>query len=200
LIIGLIGGIASGKSSAAKALESWGAHVIDADKLGHSAYLKGSPAFHAVVDTFGADTVGEDGEIDRRSLGAKVFGNPDKLKALTDIVWPAIRALAAAEIKSLQTQYANAVIVLEAAVLIEAGWQDLVDEIWVVSVDRDTAIARACARDNVEPSAVQARIDAQLSNEERLRHAQQVIDNTGSQEQLLVQLKSLWAQIGATNT
>jgi phosphopantetheine adenylyltransferase/dephospho-CoA kinase len=195
LIIGLTGGIASGKSTAAKRLGEWGAHVIDADKLGHRAYLKDTPAFHAVVAAFGEDTVGEDGEIDRRVLGGKVFGNPDKLKQLTDIVWPAIRELAAAEMQAVHAQEPEKIIVLEAAVLLEAGWQDLVDEIWATVVDRDVAIARASARDGVDPEAVEARIDAQLSNDERRAAANRVIDNSGTEQDLEAQLKSLWSQL-----
>ena len=199
MIIGLIGGIASGKSTAAKTLGTWGAHVIDADKLGHRAYLKDTAAFHAVVATFGEDTIGADGEIDRRALGGKVFGDADKLKQLTDIVWPAIRALAEKEIKTVQTNEPDRVIVLEAAVLIEAGWQDLVDEIWTTVVDRDVAIARAAARDGVDAAAVEARIDAQISNDERRAAAHRVIDNSGTPEQLVAQLKALWDELGETH-
>ena len=200
MIIGLIGGIASGKSTAAKTLGEWGAHVIDADKLGHRAYLKGSAAFHAVVATFGEDTIGEDGEIDRRALGGKVFGDAGKLKQLTDIVWPAIRALAAQEIATVQAREPERIIVLEAAVLIEAGWQDLVDQIWTTIVDREVAIARASERDGVDASAVEARIDAQISNSERIEASHQVVDNSGSPEQLTEQLQALWSQTGAAKS
>ena len=82
MIIGLTGGIASGKSTAAETLHSWGAYVIDADKLGHRAYLKDTAAFHAIVDTFGADTVGEDGEIDRRILGGESIWSTRKVRSL----------------------------------------------------------------------------------------------------------------------
>jgi dephospho-CoA kinase len=195
LIIGLTGGIASGKSTAAQTLSEWGAYVIDADKLGHRAYLKNTPAFDAVVRTFGEDTVGADGEIDRRVLGGKVFGNPDKLKALTDIVWPAIRAMAAEEIKQALSNQPRRVVVLEAAVLIEAGWQDLVDQIWVTVIDRDIAIARASERDGVDAAAVEARIDAQLSNAQRCEAADVVIDNSGSLSDMQNQLHSLWQNL-----
>jgi len=195
LIIGLTGGIASGKSTAAATLGTWGAHVIDADKLGHRAYVKDTSAFNAVVDTFGEDTIGEDGEIDRRVLGGKVFGDAEKLKALTDIVWPAIRALAQAEIETIAQQQPGRIIVLEAAVLLEAGWQDIVDEIWVTIVDREVAIARASARDGVDAAAVEARIDAQLSNNERRAAAHQVIDNSGTETDLVAQLEALWSHI-----
>ena len=197
MVIGLTGGIASGKSTAAQRFGEWGAHVIDADKLGHRAYLKDSAAYHAVVATFGEDVVAEDGEIDRRVLGGKVFGSPEKLKQLTDIVWPAIRDMAATEIAGVRAAEPERVIVLEAAVLIEAGWQDLVDEIWVTVVDREVAIERATARDGSDRAAVEARIDAQLTNEARVSTADRVIDNSGSAEALENQLANLWQQIGA---
>jgi len=199
MIIGLTGGIASGKSTAAARLGTLGAYVIDADKLGHRAYLQGTQAYREVIATFGEDIVtqgGEqDGEIDRRALGAKVFGVDGGLAKLTGIVWPAIHDMAQAEIKAEQTRSAEAVVVLEAAVLIEAGWQDLVEEIWVTVVDRQVAIARAMARDDVDAAAVEARIDSQISNEERTRHAQQVIDNSGSEAELIAQVDILWATL-----
>ena len=134
LIIGLTGGIASGKSTVAQALKTRGAFVIDADKLGHQAYAKGSDAFHKVVAQFGEDIVSDDGEIDRRALGAKVFADGGGLKQLTDIVWPAIYDMAAEQIQQSLKAAPETVVVLEAAVLIEAGWQQLVDEIWVTTV------------------------------------------------------------------
>ena len=195
MIIGLTGGIASGKSTVATTLQSWGAYVIDADKLGHRAYVKGTDAFHKVVAQFGEDVVGADGEVDRRALGAKVFGEGGSLKQLTDIVWPAIYDMAAAEIKQSLDSNPNAVVVLEAAVLIEAGWQSLVDEIWVTAVDPSTAIERASARDGVDADAVQARIDAQLSNAERTAEAAVVIDNSADEPPLLAQLENHWKNL-----
>ena len=195
MIIGLTGGIASGKSTVATTLQSWGAYVIDADKLGHRAYVKGTDAFHKVVAQFGEDVVGADGEVDRRALGAKVFGEGGSLKQLTDIVWPAIYDMAAAEIKQSLDSNPNTVVVLEAAVLIEAGWQSLVDEIWVTTVDPSTAIERASARDGVDADAVQAHIDAQLSNAERTAEAAVVIDNSADEPQLLAQLENHWKNL-----
>ena len=195
MIIGLTGGIASGKSTVATTLQSWGAYVIDADKLGHRAYVKGTDAFHKVVAQFGEDIVGADGEVDRRALGAKVFGEGGSLKQLTDIVWPAIYDMAAAEIKQSLDSNPNTVVVLEAAVLIEAGWQSLVDEIWVTTVDPSTAIERASARDGVDADAVQARIDAQLSNAERTAEAAVVIDNSADEPRLLAQLENHWKNL-----
>lgn len=195
MIIGLTGGIASGKSTVAKTLGALGAYSIDADKLGHSAYIKGTAAFDQVVACFGADVVGDDGEVDRRVLGSKVFGNSEALKQLTDIVWPAIKSMAQKEIDTALTANASRPVVLEAAVLIEAQWLDLVDQVWVTVVEPSVAIERACARDNLDPAAVQARLDAQLSNDERCAHADQVIDNSADEAHLLQQVDTLWQSL-----
>ena len=197
MIIGLTGGIASGKSTVASTLGTWGAYVIDADKLGHNAYISGTQAFTDVVTAFGDDIIGADGEVDRRSLGGKVFGNPERLKKLTDIVWPAIMRTAEQEIASAKAENLNRVVVLEAAVLIEADWLSLVDQVWVTVVEPSVAIERASARDGVDAAAIQARIDAQLSNDERIAKAHDVIHNSGDQDHLIEQLRQLWAGISA---
>ena len=193
MIIGLTGGIASGKSTVAQALGDRGAYIIDADKLGHTAYLAGSRAFDQVVAAFGTDIVADDGEIDRRKLGGKVFGNEAALRQLTDIVWPSIRAMAEKDIADAQRSAPERIVVLEAAVLIEADWLDLADQIWVTVVKPAVAIERACARDNLSEDAVRTRLDAQLSNDERRSYADHVIDNSSDQAHLLAQVESLWA-------
>jgi len=194
-VICLTGGIASGKSTAARFLREQGAHVIDADQLGHRTYEPGSPAHGKVVAAFGEDVAGADGRIDRKALGAKVFGKPDQLKRLTDIVWPAIRALAEEEIARVRAAGKPRVVVLEAAVLFEAGWEDLGDEVWVNVIDRENAIARATQRDRVPRETIERRIDAQLSNEERIARADVVIDNNGTVDDMLAQLRRHWARL-----
>ena len=195
MIIGLTGGIASGKSTVAQALGDRGAYIIDADKLGHTAYLAGSEAFDQVVSAFGTDIVADDGEIDRRKLGGKVFGNEAALRQLTDIVWPSIRAMAEKDIADAQRSAPERIVVLEAAVLIEADWLDLADQIWVTVVKPAVAIERACARDNLSEDAVRTRLDAQLSNDERGSYADHVIDNSSDEAHLLAQVESLWAHV-----
>lgn len=197
MIIGLTGGIASGKSTVAQALGDRGAYIIDADKLGHTAYLAGSGAFDQVVAAFGTDIVADDGEIDRRKLGGKVFGNEAALRQLTDIVWPSIRAMAEKEITDAQRAAPERIVVLEAAVLIEADWLDLADQIWVTVVKPAVAIERACARDNLSEDAVRTRLDAQLSNDERRSYADHVIDNSSDEARLLAQVESLWAHVSS---
>lgn len=195
MVIGLTGGIASGKSTAARYLASLGAHVIDADALGHRAYEPDTDAYRAVLAAFGKDVRGADGQLDRRALGSKVFGDPAAMKKLTDIVWPEIRRLADLEIGAVRETDSGAVVVLEAAVLFEAGWQDAVDETWVVSIKPDVAMQRAMARDGLDQSAVQARMDAQLSNAERTALADVVVDNSGAEAAMRERLNDEWRRV-----
>jgi phosphopantetheine adenylyltransferase/dephospho-CoA kinase len=192
MIIGLTGGIASGKSTAAKYLAEQGAYVIDSDRLGHRAYEPGTDAFAAVAAAFGPEVIGADGRIDRKVLGGKVFGKPEELKKLTDIVWPEIRRLTQIEIAAALAEDADRIVVLEAAVMLEAGWNRSTDEVWVVIVEPDVAVARAVARDGVDEAAVRARIGAQLSNAERIARADVVIDNSGTPAELVARLDEAW--------
>ena len=194
-VIGLTGGIASGKSAITQWLAKQGAYVIDADKLGHRAYESGSQAFDEVVEAFGSDIVGDDGEVDRRTLGSKVFGNDAALKKLTDIAWPAIKRLANQEISNVRNRGKHDVLVLEAAVLVEAEWMDIVDEVWVVTVDRKVAIQRAMERDGFSQEDVEKRIDAQTSDFERTKHATEVFDNSGSWEELWNHVETAYTDV-----
>lgn len=193
--IGLTGGIASGKSTVARRLKELGAYVVDADRLGHRAYAPGTPGFTKVVAAFGEEVLAADGTVDRRRLGDKVFGNPVELKKLTDIVWPEIRRLANAEISAQRNANPKGVIVLEAAVMVEAGWGHGLDEVWVVVVEPECAIERALARGGLSAEAVRERIKAQTSDEERRRHADLVIDNSGSLDHLHTQIDAEWRRI-----
>ena len=196
-VIGLTGGIASGKSTAARHLETRGALMIDADKLGHRAYEPDTDAFRKVVQAFGDDIVGEDGQIDRRALGGKVFDNPGELDRLTGIVWPEIRKMALAEIDAARIEGKTKAVVLEAAVLLEAGWQDIVDEVWVVHVEREQAIARAMARDGLDEAAVSKRIDAQMTNAQRIELGDVAFENATTPEALCERIDERWAQMMA---
>jgi dephospho-CoA kinase len=193
-VIGLTGGIASGKSSVARFFKDHEIPVIDADILGHRTYEPGSDTFAAVVRTFGQDLVAADGTIDRRVLGARVFGQPDELKKLTDIVWPGIRRLASRELSGFETA-GNSLVVLEAAVLFEAGWEDLTDEIWVVVVDPENAVQRLAARNGLDADAARARIASQLSNEERMSRANLVIENDSDLPALEKRIAGAWGEL-----
>jgi phosphopantetheine adenylyltransferase/dephospho-CoA kinase len=190
-VIGLTGGIASGKSTVTRFFKDRDVPVIDADILGHRTYDPGTDTFAAVVATFGQDLVAADGSIDRRVLGGKVFGKPDELKRLTDIVWPGIRKLASEALSEFEAA-GNSIVVLEAAVLFEAGWEDLVDEVWVVVVEPDLAVQRLASRNGLDEAAARARIDSQLSNDERISRSNVVIKNNGTLEELEGNIQKAW--------
>lgn len=190
-VIGLTGGIASGKSTVTSFFRERGIPVIDADILGHRTYDPGTETYQKVVETFGQDVVAADGTIDRKVLGSKVFGKPEELKKLTDIVWPGIRRLASEQLAEFEAA-GNELVVLEAAVLLEAGWEDLVDEIWVVVVDPEIAIQRLASRNGLDPDAARARIASQLTNEERNARADVVIENNGTLDELNTRVRQAW--------
>ena len=194
-VIGLTGGIASGKSTAAAQLKQLGAVVIDADRLGHRVYEPQSEGFEALVNEFGHDIVAADGTINRQILGGKVFGDPEQMKRLTDVVWPGIRKFAVEEIAEIRRRDPNAIIVLEAAVLIEAGWNDFVDEVWVAYVKPELARERLMARNGLTADQAQARIDSQLTNKERLQYADVKIENSGALDQFEQKVAREWKRL-----
>ncbi|PIK62538.1 putative bifunctional coenzyme A synthase-like [Apostichopus japonicus] len=173
-VIGLTGGIASGKTSVCRRLEKLGAGVIDCDKLGHLAYLPGTDAFQDVVKEFGTDIVGDDGHINRKALGAKVFADKSRLTVLNQIVWPAI----ARKARELISQYANEgrpVCILDAAVLLEAHWDDFTHEIWSCIIPKKEAMQRIMDRDKLSEDTALQRIESQMSNEDRVQRSHVVL-------------------------
>ncbi len=195
IVIGLTGGIASGKSTAAEMLRGLGAVVIDADRLGHRSYEPGTRGFQKVVNAFGHDIVGKDGVIDRRILGGKVFGAPEQMDRLNSIVWPEIRSLIQEEIQQIRAQDKHAIIVLEAAVLLEARWQDLCNEIWVVLTPVQTAVERLRNRNGLSEDAAMARINSQMSNKERADVSDVQIENAGTEDQLRQRVEKAWTSL-----
>lgn len=193
LKIGLTGGIGTGKSSVTEAFQSLGAAVINADLLGHDAYLPGTIGFEEVVTEFGQEIVGSDGQIDRKKLGPIVFSDSSKMDRLNEIMHPLIRDLIEERLVTLESNH-NKVAVVEAAILIEAGWKSLFDEIWVVISDREEVINRLGVRNGLSREDALKRIDSQMSNNERIEHGDVVVENTGSMEDLQTRVNSLWSK------
>lgn len=190
-IIGLTGGIASGKSSVCKRLEGQGAKIVDCDKLGHRAYVKGTPGFDKVVEAFGQHIVGEDGEINRKELGKIVFGSKDDLQRLNGIVWPEIARLAQEQI----SEYAEAgdnIIVLDAAVLLEAGWDNMCHEVWTTIVPQPEAIKRLVERNNLPEEQAKQRLNSQISNTERVEKSNVVLCTLWEYEYTQQQVEKAW--------
>lgn len=194
--IGLTGGIGSGKSTAAAILAELGADVIDADRVGHEVYLPGTKGWRQVVDAFGQDIVAEDGTIDRKRLGAIVFADRSRLADLNAIVHPLIAETVAQRLA--ERSGSGKPLVVEAAVLIEANWQTLVDEVWLVVASPEAVVARLGAQRGLSREAIEARVRSQLSEAERRKHAAVVIDNSGTLEDLRANLARVWAERVAT--
>eukprot|EP01039_Chlorochromonas_danica_P000294 gene295-316_t len=174
IIIGLTGGICSGKSTAIKIFREQGYKVIDADLLGHHAYQVNTPCYHQLIQCFGNDIVNTiTGEIDRKVLGGIVFSHTDKMTQLREIVWPEIRRLL---IEELVKSVDDKVIIIEAAVLIEAHWEDLVDEIWIITSEVETSLQRLMQRNGLSEEQAQQRLAMQLSPTDRLAQATASVD------------------------
>jgi dephospho-CoA kinase len=196
--IGLTGGIGTGKTTVAKILEDLGAFVIHADSVGHDVYAPGTPGWQAVTDEFGRHIVADDGRIDRKKLGSIVFADPTALQKLNAIVHPLIRSEVQRRIATRRAAAPNQPIVLEAAILIEAKWHDVVDEVWIVVAPADDVIGRIAAERQLSDADVRARIASQLSDAERRTVADVIIDNTGSRAALRAQVEKEWRRLVGT--
>lgn len=190
-IIGLTGGIGTGKTEAAKLLEGLGAAVVNADLLGHEVYRPQTEGWREVVAAFGERVVSADGEIDRRALGGIVFSDEGALRRLNDITHPRIYALAAERLDALRRQGVG-VAALEAALLIEAQWTGLVDEVWVVTSPEEDVIERLGERNGMDADTARGRIRAQMPQSERVGYADAVLENSGSPEELDANVRELW--------
>ena len=193
-VIGLTGGIASGKSLVSQQLAELGATVIDADRMGHEAYRKDTETFRQVVDAFGQEIVGADGEVDRKALGAKVFADPSQRRRLEEIVWPAMRRMMEERLAEMRSQ-GTEVAVLEAALLIEADWLPLADEVWLVTATPETARRRLMERNGLNAEQAESRLRAQLTNEKRRPYADVAIENDGTTEELRRAVDEAWSKL-----
>ena len=191
LRIGLTGGIGSGKSAASRILGILGAGLIDADLVGHASYRSGTEGFEKVTKAFGNDLIGDDGEIDRKKLGPIVFSEPDNLNKLNAILHPIIYSMIKTELTNMENS-GEQVAVVEAAILIEANWQDLFDELWVVDADKEEVIRRLIDRNNVTRDQAIERIESQMDRVERNGYADAVIENNGGLLELENNISRLW--------
>ena len=191
LVIGLTGSIGTGKSEVARLLQSLGAVVIDADQVGHEAYKPHSESWREVVKVFGEEILQPNGEIDRRKLGSVVFSDPAQLSKLNSIMHPRMAGMVSEELQRLTSQ-GTQVAVVEAALLYEAGWDSLVDEVWATDSPLEAVIDRLEARNGMSAEEVLKRVESQMDRAERLARAQVVVDNSGDETQLEKTVHSLW--------
>ncbi len=190
-IIGLTGGIASGKSSVARILEALGVVVVDADQLAREAVAPGEEAYCSIVAEFGDGILNTDRAINRQALGKVVFADSAARRRLELITHPAIARLAEERLTALRNA-GTPVVVYMAPLLIEAGVTSRVDEIWVVYADRETQVARLMVRDGLSRDEALQRLAAQMPMEEKRTYGKIVIDNSGTPEETERQVKDLW--------
>jgi dephospho-CoA kinase len=198
-VIGLTGGIGSGKSTVAQLLADLGATIIHADTVGHDVYRPGTEGWRQVTQAFGTGVLAADGTIDRRSLGAIVFANPRARERLDAIVHPLIAVEVYRQVEACRAAGTPCVVV-EAALLIEANWFALVDEVWLVVATKDAVVERLVTQRDLSPDEVGRRLDAQLSDAERRRFADRVIENTGSVQQLRESVLQAWTAATRADT
>jgi len=196
LVVGLTGGICSGKSTVAAMFARLGAAVIDADRVAHELQEPGQPLFEAIVSAFGREVVGEDGRIDRRKLGAMVFADPKARARLEDILHPAIVEECERRIQQAGTSGA-AVCLLDAALLIESGRHARFDMVILVEASEAVQIDRMMARMGLNRDEALQRIRSQMPREEKRRHASLVIENGGPLEETERQVKAAWERLSA---
>ena len=191
LVIGLTGSIGTGKSEAARQLEILGASIISADQVGHEAYTPNTEAWEQVVAAFGDDILQDDKDIDRRKLGAIVFSDPSQLEKLNAIMHPRMARMVSDKIEVLRGQGVK-VVVVEAALLFEAGWDTLVEEVWVTDSSEDIVVGRLKERNGLSEEEAKKRINSQMGRAERIERSDFVIDNSSDMAGLGIAIKELW--------
>jgi dephospho-CoA kinase len=194
IVIGLTGGIASGKSTVARMLSELGAVVIDADKVGHEAFCPHTEAWRKVVAAFGKDILGHNEEIDRDKLAQLVFDDPKALKRLNRIMHPLMHEIVRQKIEDLRREGAE-VVVLEATLLVEAKWTDLVDQVWVTITPEPDVVDRLVSQKGFKEQQARARIKSQTPIVQRAKKADVVIENVSDINTLKKRVEGLWQQL-----
>ena len=197
IVIGLTGGIASGKSTVSRMLSELGAVVIDADKVGHEAFRPHTEAWRKVVAAFGKGILDQNEEIDRSKLAQLVFNDPKALKRLNRIMHPLMHEIVRQKIEAQRNQGVE-VVVLEATLLIEARWTDLVDQVWVTITPEAAVVNRLVSQKRFTEEQARARIKSQTPIAQRAKNADVVIENDSDMNTLRKKVEALWRKLQST--
>ena len=197
MIIGLTGVIASGKSFVAKYLQDLGATVIDADQVARQVVYPGTPALKEIVASFGSGILHQDGTLNRQKLGAIIFENAAARKRLEEITHPHIEAALDEQVTEFKERNpsGSGLLVLEIPLLIEVGWQEKVDQVWLVIVDEEVQLKRLMERDKLTLPQAQQRIASQMPLQEKKKYSDIIIDNSSTSENTHRQVEKYWQQI-----
>ncbi|PYN41366.1 MAG: dephospho-CoA kinase [Candidatus Rokuibacteriota bacterium] len=195
LLVGLTGGIATGKSMVSALLRQLGCEIIDADLLAREVVEPGRPAWTTIVAEFGQDVVTGDGALDRKRLGAIVFANPERRRRLEAITHPAIRERFQARLDELAEHGFTGIVVFDAAVMIESGNYKNMDRLVVVVTDEPTQMARLRGRDGTDDAEGRRKIASQMPLAEKAKLADYVIDNSGDRQATAEQVRRVFAAL-----
>lgn len=195
MVVGLTGGIASGKTFVSNELKRLGAHIIDADVIAREIVEPGRPALAEIVKEFGTGILKPDATLDRKALAAIVFSDKEKLQILNGITHPRIIERTKALIDEIQSAHKDPLIVVDAAVLIEAGIHGSVDEVVVVLISEEEQMKRLIARDGLTEEEAKKRVASQLPLKEKAGYADYVIDNSNSPEETLKCVQELFLSL-----
>lgn len=195
IVLGVTGNIAAGKSTVVSMLKDLGAQHIDADQVYRDLVAPGQPLLQKVADHFGEHVINEDGGLDRRALGAIVFSDPDALKELDQLTHPAIIAETDRRVDAIR----DGVIVIDAVKLIESGHADVCDVVWLATAPEDAQVTRLMHRNKLSRAEAVERVAAQPPIEPKLAGADLVIDNSGSLDDLRVQVENAWHDLTRTD-
>ncbi len=192
VIVGLTGGLGAGKTTIAGLFQDCGAKVIDADQLARDVVKPGKPAWKDIIKNFGAAVLYSDNTLNRQSLAQIVFQNPSQLKILQDIIHPRVAREQANRAKAICQEFPHAIILYDAALLIEAGAHQRMDHVIVVKADRATQIARVAHRDDLTKAEALRRIRAQMPLRQKLHYADTVLDGSWTRSRLRPVVQSLY--------
>jgi len=193
IVIGVTGGVGTGKSTVSKMLSELGAVVIDADALAHEAILPGAPAYRELVDRFGPGILAADGSIDRRELGRRAFAGPDEAGCVNAIIHPRVIEAIRRKLAAMAAE-GVAAVVLDVPLLFESGCDKLCDQVWVVTADDGGRRRRLLEREGTDAAGVLARERWQMPMAEKIARAGAVIDNSGGLDETREQVRRLWGR------
>jgi dephospho-CoA kinase len=195
LKVGLTGGLACGKTFVGEALASFGCLLVQADELGHEVLAPGGEAYEVVVQEFGRDILGINGEIDRRALAARVFGSPDRLTRLNALVHPPVVRREQQLLEAFAAREPHGIAVVEAAILIETGSYRRFDRMILVTCLEEQQVERALRREGARLDDIRARLSRQMPLEEKRKFADFVIDTSGDKENTLRQTRAVYESL-----
>ena len=190
-VIGLTGGIGTGKTEVTHVLRELGAVVIESDKVAHLSYRPGTDAYDEIIDQFGKEVLDDSGIIDRGKLGGLVFAGRDLRIQLEKIVWPAVRSWITERLIQ-EKERGTKIIVIEVPKLFEAGWDDLADAIWTVEAPSAAIAQRVNVRSKLSETETNARVQAQITRAERAERADLLIENSAELADLRERITNLW--------